>query len=92
MVCSEITVTTDASALGWGAVCLTRRLSGRWSVQESRDHINFLELKAVILALQGYEHLVVGRSVLIQSANNTVVVYINRQGGTHLVPICMIVL
>ena len=88
----DITVTTDASAVGWGAVCLTHRLSGRWSVQESRDHINLLELKAVVLALQGFEHLVVGRSVLIQSDNNTVVAYINRQGGTHSIPLCMMVL
>ena len=41
----EFTVTTDASIVGWGAVCITHRLSGRWSVQESRDHINLLELK-----------------------------------------------
>jgi len=88
----DITVTTDASTVGWGAVCLTHRLSGRWSVQESRDHINLLELKAVVLALQGFEHLVVGRSVLIQSDNRTVVAYINRQGGTHSIPLCMMVL
>ena len=55
-------------------------------------HINTLELKAVLLALQNLESLVVGHSLLIRSDNMTVVSFINHQGGTHSLSLCRLAL
>ena len=41
---------TDASLKGWGASWQTQQLSGVWSQQESRCHINWLELEAIRLS------------------------------------------
>ena len=48
---------TDASNEGWGAHLGDSTAKGVWSPMESRLHINFLELKAVLLALRQFEHL-----------------------------------
>ena len=84
----SLVITTDASGQGWGAVLHPHHVSGVWSKEEALDHINSLELKAVILALQNLESLVVGHSVLIRSDNMTVVSFINHQGGTHSLSLC----
>jgi hypothetical protein len=52
-------------------------------------HINVLELLAVSNSLQALSRLVIGKRVLIQSDNATVVAYINRQGGTHSRSLCL---
>ena len=79
----SLVITTDASGQGWGAVLHPHRVSGVWSKEEALDHINTLELKAVLLALQNLESLVVGHSLLIRSDYMTVVSFIIYQGGTH---------
>ena len=48
---------------------------------ESHLHINCLELKAVLLALQQFEHQCKDQIVLVAMDNTTVVSYINKQGG-----------
>ena len=47
---------TDASMIGWGAVCRNTKIAtgGPWSKGESTAHINWLELKAAFLAVQCY--------------------------------------
>ena len=54
---------------------------GGWSFPESRLHINFLELKAVLLALKEFEPLCRGWVVLVATNNTTVMAYINKEGG-----------
>ena len=88
----SLVITTDASGQGWGAVLHPHRVSGVWSKEEALDHINTLELKAVLLALQNLESLVVGHSILIRSDNMTVVSFINHQGGTHSLSLCRLAL
>ncbi|CAG2240448.1 unnamed protein product [Mytilus edulis] len=46
-------------------------------------HINWLELKAVQLALQTFLIKVQFKSVLVRTDNATVVSYLNKQGGTR---------
>ena len=46
---------TDASNEGWGAHLGDHTAKGVWSDSESQLHINFLELKAVLLALKKFE-------------------------------------
>ena len=48
---------TDASKEGWGAHLNERMARGSWSVPESKLHINYLELKAVFLALKEFQDL-----------------------------------
>ena len=48
---------------------------------ESKLHINYLELKAVFLALKDFQNLCVGKIVLVAADNTTVVAYINKEGG-----------
>ena len=45
---------TDASKEGWGAHLNECTARGSWSIQESKLHINYLELKAVFLALKEF--------------------------------------
>ena len=77
-----ITVTTDASLRGWGAVCGELMVSGDWSHLSRLPHINQLEF-TVMLACRRFQSLLAGKGVLIQTDNITVASYINRQGGTH---------
>ena len=63
---------------------------GTWSLPESKLHIhvNYLELKAMFLALKEFHDLCVGKMVLIATDNTTVVSYINKEGGMRLGPLC----
>ena len=72
---------TDASNEGWGAHLGDFTARGVWSPLESLLHINFLELKAVFLAIRQFEQLCKDQIVLVATDNTTVVSYINKQGG-----------
>ena len=48
---------TDASKEGWGAHLNEHTARGTWSFPESKLHINYLELKAVFLALKEFQDL-----------------------------------
>ena len=76
---------TDASNEGWGTHFTAR---GVWSIRESLLHINFLELKAVLLAIRQFEHLCKHQIVLVATDNTTVVSYINKQGGMRSGSLC----
>lgn len=78
-------ITTDASRLGWGAVCAKGRTGGRWSEEELLLHINVLEIKAVLLGLQSFLKGVSNTTVAVRCDNTTAVAYINKMGGTKSV-------
>ena len=50
----EMTITSDASKLGWGAAGGLQTTKDSWSSQERSFHINILELKAAFLAIQAF--------------------------------------
>ena len=79
---------TDASNEGWGAHLGDSTARGTWSQPESQLHINFFELKAVLLALKSFEHLCRNQIVLIATDNTTVVSYINKEGGIRSGSLC----
>ena len=60
---------------------------GTWSLPESKLHINYLELKAVFLALQEFQDLCIHKIVLVETDNTTVVSYI-KEGGMRSGPLC----
>ena len=74
-----LTVFTDASMEGWGIVFQDRVLTGKWN-KYSR-HINYLELKTVLLAIQLLQFSLKNKTVLFLIDNSTAVSYIARQGG-----------
>ena len=67
---------------------LKRTHCRRHLVLESKLHINYLELKAVFLALQEFQDLCMHKIVLVETDNTTVVSYINREGGMRSGPLC----
>ena len=69
---------TDASKEGWGTHLNEHTARGSWSLPESKLHINYLELKAVFLALKEFQDLCSGKIVLVATDNTTVVSYINN--------------
>ena len=75
------TICSDASLVGWGSSLGGHMLSGTWSHAEKHLHINVLELRAVLLALEGFAHLISGQSVLLLADNTTSVSYLRKQGG-----------
>ena len=81
----SFTIFTDASLSGWGAHVEPDGLlfHGVWTEDQSRHHINVLEMKAIFLSLSQAAHKVKNSTVLVSTDNTTVVAYIRRQGGTH---------
>ena len=82
---------TDASHYGWGAHLEPMRLSfhGRWTEDQSRLHINMLEMVDICLALKQAITFIHHSCIMICTDNTTVVSYINKQGGTHSPNICV---
>ena len=83
-----VQIFTDASKEGWGAHLGDFTARDIWSVPESHLHIIFLELKAVLLALKRFQHLIQGKVVLVATDNTTVVAYINKEGGMRSGSLC----
>ena len=76
---SQITIRTDASTQGWGV----RSTGGLWTATEKGNHINYLELLAVLFGLQAYKQLVSGKHVRVLVDNTTVQVIVNKMGTSH---------
>lgn len=81
-------ITTDASTLGWGAVCGSEETGGQWRQNERSFHINWLELRAVELGLQCFAGQKRNIMVKLEIDNTTAVAFVNRQGGTASQVLC----
>ena len=78
----SLTLYTDSSLQGWGAFLEGKSVSGVWSLVQQQEHINLLEMRAVLLALQHFKTLPVSKAVVLATDNTTVVAYLQNQGGT----------
>ena len=56
------------------------KTGGLWNVEEQAFHINYSELKAVLLGLKSLLGHVHGKHIRIQSDNTTTVAYVNNMG------------
>ena len=75
-----------------GLGCTFRRPdSGMWLDTEANLHINILELKGVFLPIRSFQTHLVTKRVLVASDNATVVSYLNKQGGTHSLEVCLMI-
>ena len=79
----DLTIKTDASLLGWGAVAEGANTGGLWSEEERQSHINHLELMGAALAVQTYTKDETISHVHLRMDNRTAVCYINHMGGTR---------
>ena len=77
----DFILTTDASKIGWGAVCSDHKTGGCWDLDEQQYHINYLESKAVLLGLKSLCSGAQNKHIRIQSDNTTTVAYLNAMGG-----------
>ena len=77
-----VTVVTDSSDNGWGAVCGKDRTRGLWSLGERELHTNIKETKAVLLGLQIYAKQYSEETIHCLSDNTTAVAYVNHKGGS----------
>ena len=71
----------DTSNLGWGAYLDGLPVWGVWTPDLQKEHINFLEMKAVLLALSHFQSLLQNKALVLALDNTTVVAYL--QGGNH---------
>ncbi len=79
--CRCVTLATDASLTGWGAVKSGHPARGLWRGHHLAWHINRLEMLAVFQALKYFLPDLRGHHVLVRTDNTAVVSYINHQGG-----------
>ena len=77
----NISITTDASLEGWGAIRNTESVNGRWNENETKFHINYLELLAIYYALKTLCKDLQDKHIQILSDNATAVGHINNMGG-----------
>ncbi len=64
-VSRRVVVSTDASAMGWGAMCNGHAAAGLWTWPRLEWHINCLELLALWLALRCLKTLLHDKHVLV---------------------------
>lgn len=76
-----LTITSDASGVGWGAHCNEQRTGGKWLNFESKNHINWLELKASWLALQCFAKQLTNKHISLKLDNSCAIYYLNNKGG-----------
>lgn len=80
---TDIDIYTDASTTGWGGHVNRQSISGSWSIAEKLLHINALELKAILLVLQGFTPVLTGKHIKVYCDNTTAMTYVNEMGGTE---------
>lgn len=69
----QLTIEADASSSGWGAFCQGEATGGCWSNEEQSQHINVLEMLAILFVLKAFLQAREGVSVLILTDNMLVV-------------------
>ncbi|CAB4027193.1 Transposon Tf2-6 poly [Paramuricea clavata] len=77
----HITMTTDASQVGWEATVDGHNTQGLWDAHETTFHINILELLAIQFGLKALLDKVHDQHIRIMSDNTTAISYITSMGG-----------
>ncbi|XP_031329346.1 uncharacterized protein LOC116166470 [Photinus pyralis] len=77
----DLEIFTDASLSGWGAVCNGKTTFGWWDKSLRSEHINFLELQAILFGLKHFAINLNKISILVRTDNTTALSSINRMGS-----------
>ena len=82
---------SDSSDFAWGGVVMAQtedgiiptsyKTKGSWSNNESKEHINFKELKAAIFVLQSFCSDMYDVHIKLELDNTTAISYVNKMGG-----------
>ncbi|XP_053983779.1 uncharacterized protein LOC128879024 [Hylaeus volcanicus] len=78
------TIFSDALLSGWGATCNGKQAHGFWNETEKSQHINCLELLAVLLALKCFASKNRDCQILLRVDNIVAISYINKMGGVKV--------
>ena len=82
----DMTLSSDASGLGWGIFDGKTEGGGRWNDTEASraqtNEINYLELWAAFMALRAYCVDKSNIHVQLKIDNTTAIAYLNKMGGT----------
>ena len=70
---------SDTCLTGWGATYNGHSTDGIWGVEESKSHINVLEMKGALFALKIYYKDMYKVSIHFKIDNTTTIVWINKQ-------------
>lgn len=54
---------------------------GRWTIEEARNYINYLELLACFSGLKSFCSAVTKKNIRLSMDNTTAISYINNMGG-----------
>lgn len=81
----ELEIFSDSSLTGWGVACNDNSLGGPWTLEESKKHINYLELLAAFIGLKTYAVNYRNCQILLRIDNTTAISYINRMGGVQFI-------
>ena len=76
----DITIYTDSNTLGWGITDGKNPSGDRWKAEEI-NHINVLELKAILIGVQTYYKGKNYKQIRVMPDNVTAVSYVNSKGG-----------
>ena len=79
-------VYTDESTQGWGASLNDTTTGGWWSSWEESYHINYLELKAILLGLQSLCKDVTHDHIRVMTDDTTAVAYFCKPNGKFSFP------
>ena len=83
----DFPINADASKSGWGATDGVNPTGGVWSENYKAYHINYLELKAIHLAIKAYSNLWKGcKHIRTRSDNTTAIAYVNNMEGLVSIP------
>ena len=77
----RLEIFSDSSLTGWGACCNEQKTHGWWDLNDQKEYINFLELKAAFNALKSFATNYKSCQILLRVDNTTAISYINRMGG-----------
>lgn len=78
----DLIIYADASLAGWGAACGGAKARGPWTINDSKRHINELELLAAFNAIRSFADHSKNIAIRLFLDNSTAMCYINKGGGT----------
>lgn len=73
-----VVMSTDASSTGWGCALHDASTGGHWTTEEAKNHINYLELLAIYLALKSFSSIINGQHVKLMVDDMTAVSDVNH--------------
>ena len=76
-------ITTDASSIGWGAVCNGTSTGGLWTAFGRSHHINYLEMLAILFGLKVFASSCTNVHFCAMSDNTTAVSVISYMGSSR---------